>query len=34
SAADIAVTILALIFDFVLSRIEKWAVPKGLKVSR
>ncbi|MBX8993888.1 ABC transporter permease [Staphylococcus pettenkoferi] len=33
-AAAIAVTILALIVDFVLSRIEKWAVPKGLKVSR
>lgn len=33
-AAAIAVTILALIADFVLSRIEKWAVPKGLKVSR
>lgn len=32
--AAIAVTILALIVDFVLSRIEKWAVPKGLKVSR
>lgn len=33
-SAAILVTLLALIVDFVLSRIEKWAVPKGLKVSR
>ncbi|MCU5745309.1 ABC transporter permease [Staphylococcus sp. SQ8-PEA] len=33
-AAAVGVTILALIVDFVLSLIEKWAVPKGLKVSR
>ncbi|GEQ05876.1 ABC transporter permease [Staphylococcus gallinarum] len=33
-SAAILVTLLALVVDFVLSRIEKWAVPKGLKVSR
>ncbi|MEJ7220041.1 ABC transporter permease [Staphylococcus gallinarum] len=33
-SAAILVTLLALAVDFVLSRIEKWAVPKGLKVSR
>ncbi|MCG7338103.1 ABC transporter permease [Staphylococcus sp. ACRSN] len=33
-SAAILVTLLALIVDFILSRIEKWAVPKGLKVSR
>lgn len=32
-SAAILVTLLALVVDFVLSRIEKWAVPKGLKVS-
>ena len=30
----ILVTCLALLVDFILSLIEKWAVPKGLKVSR
>ncbi|MEB6243094.1 ABC transporter permease [Staphylococcus gallinarum] len=33
-SAAILVTLLALVVDFVLSRIEKWAVPKGIKVSR
>lgn len=33
-SATILVTALALIVDFCLSRIEKWIVPKGLKVSR
>lgn len=33
-SAAILVTLLALVVDFVLSRIEKLAVPKGLKVSR
>ncbi|MBQ0138283.1 MAG: ABC transporter permease [Kurthia sp.] len=30
----ILVTILALIVDFVLSKVEKWATPKGLRVER
>ena len=33
-SAAILVTLLALIVDFILSLVEKWAVPKGLKVSR
>lgn len=33
-SAAILVTCLALLVDFILSFIEKWAVPKGLKVSR
>ncbi|MGE8024133.1 ABC transporter permease [Staphylococcus pasteuri] len=33
-SAAILVTLLALIVDMLLSLIEKWAVPKGLKVSR
>ena len=33
-SAAILVTCLALLVDFILSLIEKWAVPKGLKVSR
>lgn len=33
-SATILVTLLALIVDFCLSRIEKWVLPKGLKVSR
>ncbi|KRG08265.1 ABC transporter permease [Staphylococcus sp. NAM3COL9] len=33
-SAAILVTILALIVDVLLSIVEKWAVPKGLKVSR
>ncbi|MBX5319523.1 ABC transporter permease [Staphylococcus caprae] len=33
-SAAILVTLLALIVDFLLSLVEKWAVPKGLKVSR
>ena len=33
-SAAILVTCLALIVDFLLSLVEKWAVPKGLKVSR
>lgn len=33
-SATILVTCLALIVDFLLSLVEKWAVPKGLKVSR
>ncbi|UEX90176.1 ABC transporter permease [Staphylococcus ratti] len=32
--ATILITALALLVDFCLSRIEKWIVPKGLKVSR
>ncbi|MCT6809412.1 MAG: ABC transporter permease subunit, partial [Staphylococcus epidermidis] len=32
--ATILVTAIALIVDYVLSLIEKWVVPKGLKVSR
>ncbi|UXU55092.1 ABC transporter permease [Staphylococcus agnetis] len=32
--ATILITVLALLVDFCLSRIEKWIVPKGLKVSR
>lgn len=32
--ATILITALALLIDFCLSRIEKWIVPKGLKVSR
>ena len=32
--ATILVTALALIVDYCLSRIEKWVVPKGLKISR
>lgn len=32
-SAAILVTLLALIVDFLLSLVEKWAVPKGLKVS-
>ena len=30
----ILVTVLALIVDLILAQIEKWIVPKGLKVSR
>lgn len=33
-SAAILVTLLALIVDFLLSLVEKWVVPKGLKVSR
>ena len=33
-SATILVTCLAIIVDFLLSLVEKWAVPKGLKVSR
>lgn len=33
-SAAILVTCLALLVDFILSFIEKWVVPKGLKVSR
>ena len=33
SAASV-VTLLALVIDFILSLVEKWVVPKGLKVSR
>lgn len=33
-SAAILVTLLALIVDFLLSLVEKWAVPKGLKLSR
>ncbi|MGO2107494.1 MAG: ABC transporter permease [Staphylococcus equorum] len=33
-SAAILVTILALVVDVLLSLVEKWAVPKGLKVSR
>ena len=33
-AAAVLVTALALIVDFLLSLVERWAVPKGLKVSR
>ena len=33
-SAAILVSCLALLVDFILSLIEKWAVPKGLKVSR
>ncbi|HLR19330.1 MAG TPA: ABC transporter permease [Staphylococcus sp.] len=33
-SAAVLVTILALVVDFLLSMFEKWAVPKGLKVSR
>ncbi|KDE94911.1 choline ABC transporter permease [Staphylococcus sp. TE8] len=33
-SAAILVTLLALIVDFLLSLVEKWAVPKGLRVSR
>ncbi|MDK9866869.1 MULTISPECIES: ABC transporter permease [Staphylococcus] len=33
-SAAILVTILALVVDVLLSIVEKWAVPKGLKVSR
>lgn len=33
-SAAVLVTIIALISDFLLSLVEKWAVPKGLKVSR
>lgn len=33
-SAAILVTLLALFVDFLLSLVEKWAVPKGLKVSR
>ncbi|MFW3591676.1 ABC transporter permease [Staphylococcus caprae] len=33
-SAAILVTLLALIVDFLLSLVEKWIVPKGLKVSR
>lgn len=32
--ATILITALALLVDLILSRIEKWIVPKGLKVSR
>ncbi|UXS75610.1 ABC transporter permease [Staphylococcus chromogenes] len=32
--ATILITVLALLVDLILSRIEKWIVPKGLKVSR
>ncbi|MDT3995348.1 ABC transporter permease subunit, partial [Mammaliicoccus fleurettii] len=30
----ISVTLIALIMDFVLSKVENWVTPKGLKVSR
>lgn len=33
-SAAVLVTILALVVDILLSIVEKWAVPKGLKVSR
>ena len=33
-SAGVLVTALALIVDFLLSLVERWAVPKGLKVSR
>lgn len=33
-SAAVLVTVLALIVDVLLSLVEKWAVPKGLKVSR
>ncbi|MCG1449553.1 ABC transporter permease [Staphylococcus epidermidis] len=33
-SAAIVVTLLALFIDFILSLVEKWVVPKGLKVSR
>ena len=33
-SAAVLVTALALIVDFLLSLVERWAVPKGLKVSR
>lgn len=33
-SAAILVTLLALIVDFILSLVEKWAVPKGLKVTK
>lgn len=33
-SAAIMVTLLALIADFILAQTEKWATPKGLKVSR
>ena len=33
-SAAIVVTLLALVIDFILSLVEKWFVPKGLKVSR
>ena len=33
-SAAVLVTALALIIDFLLSLVERWAVPKGLKVSR
>ena len=32
--ATILITALALLVDLILSRIEKWVIPKGLKVSR
>lgn len=32
--ATILITVLAFLVDLILSRIEKWIVPKGLKVSR
>lgn len=32
--AAVLVTVLALITDFLLSFVEKWSIPKGLKVSR
>ena len=33
-SAAIVVTLLALVIDFIFSLVEKWVVPKGLKVSR
>lgn len=33
-AAAVLVTLIALIVDYLLSLVEKWVVPKGLKVSR
>lgn len=33
-AAAVLVTVLALLTDFLLSFVEKWSIPKGLKVSR
>ncbi|MDO6362779.1 ABC transporter permease [Staphylococcus epidermidis] len=33
-SAAIVVTLLALVIDFILSLVEKWVVPKGLKISR
>jgi len=33
-SAAIVVTLLALVIDFILSLVEKWVEPKGLKVSR